>query len=234
MKSSPANPISFHVTGILLLVAAVGLSGCKPDEERTPPGSKTAGESSKTGQLPAVSPKPEKPNDGPGAPKAAQMQLTSPAFAHDESIPPKYTADGADVSPPLVWSNVPSEAKELALICDDPDAPDPQRPREDPWVHWVIYKIPADTTALPEAVPRAERLSEPAGAVQGRNDWNPPNNIGYRGPSPPVGRHRYFFKLYALSEELAVEPGLDKESLLSAMQGKILAVAQLVGTYAAR
>lgn len=207
MKSPLAHQTAFLPAGTFLLMATVGLWGCKPAAEKTP----AAG--------------PAEVSD-PGG-----MRLAGPAFAHNEPIPRKYTVDGDDVSPLLTWSNVPSAAKELALICDDPDAPDPENPRKDPWVHWVIYKIPVTAAGLPEAIPQELRPGEPAGAVQGQNSWDPPVNIGYRGPSPPIGRHRYFFKLYALSEELTVEPGLDKRALLSAMEGKILAQAQLVGTY---
>jgi len=207
MKPSLAHTSVPFPAGTFLLIAALGISGCQPAAEETPPA-------------------------GPAeAPESGGMQLASPAFGHNEPIPPKYTVDGQNVSPPLSWSNVPSEAKELALICDDPDAPDPQNPREDPWVHWVIYKIPATAVGLPEAIPQESQLGEPAGAIQGQNSWNPPGNIGYRGPSPPIGRHRYFFTLYALSEELAVEPGLDKGALLEEMQNKILAKAHLTGTY---
>lgn len=133
------------------------------------------------------------------------------------------------MSPPLVWSNLPKGTKELALICDDPDAP-----RKTPWVHWVIYKIPAKATGLLEGVPREKQLKQPAGAVQGLNSWDD-NNVGYRGPMPPVGHgpHHYHFKLYALDAPLdaSVKAGLDKDGLLKAMQGHILAQGELIGTY---
>ncbi len=164
-------------------------------------------------------------------PHALTIRVTSTAFTEGQPIPKKYTGDGDDVSPPLAWSNLPKGAKELALICDDPDAPSPQAPAKEPWVHWVIYKIPADATGLPEGVPRELRPKEPAGAMQGANSWGK-ESIGYRGPKPPVGSgtHRYFFKLYALDAPLSVEPGSSKAQLLKAMEGHRLAEGQLMGT----
>lgn len=155
------------------------------------------------------------------------IEVTSSAFAHGERIPSKYTGEGADISPPLSWSGVPEEAKELALICDDPDAPTAQ-----PWVHWVIYRIPVETSGLPEGIDRKARLTQMPGVLQGKNSWPRGQNIGYRGPMPPPGaEHRYFFKLYALEAKLAVEPGLDKSTLLQEMQGHVLSEGQLMGTY---
>jgi hypothetical protein len=156
------------------------------------------------------------------------IQLTSTAFQEGERVPAKYTGEGADVSPPLAWSGLPDDTQELALICDDPDAPTPE-----PWVHWVIYKIPGDCQALPEGVARSPRLEQPAGALQGANSWPSGQNTGYRGPMPPPGHgvHRYYFRLYALKAELAIEPGKDKKALLEAMSGHILGEGQLMGTY---
>ncbi len=156
------------------------------------------------------------------------LELTSTAFAAGKPIPAKYTGEGEDVSPPLSWSGLPEGTKELALICDDPDAP-----TEEPWVHWVMYKIPAEAASLPEAVPQKPRLEQPSGAMQGKNSWTSGELIGYRGPMPPVGHgtHHYYFKLYALDAELAVEPGLTKNQLLKQMQGRILAQGELIGTY---
>jgi Raf kinase inhibitor-like YbhB/YbcL family protein len=156
------------------------------------------------------------------------IQLTSTAFGEGERIPRKYTGEGEDVSPPLAWSGLPEGTKELALICDDPDAPTPQ-----PWVHWVIYKIPADCQGLPEGVAKSPRPKEPAGALQGANSWPSGQTIGYRGPMPPPrhGVHRYFFRLYALEVGLVIEPGKDKSWLLDAMSGHILGEGQLMGTY---
>ncbi len=151
------------------------------------------------------------------------LTIQSSAFSNNEPIPVRFTADGADVSPPLSWSGVPDNARELALIMDDPDAPGAQ-----PWVHWVIYKIPADAGGLAEGVATTERPSEPAGSLQGKNSWG---NIGYGGPSPPSGLHHYHFKVYALDTELNVVAGLDKAGLLAAMEGHIVVQAELIGTY---
>jgi len=156
---------------------------------------------------------------------AMSITVTSSAFAEGQPMPRKYTADGQDVSPPLSWSGLPEKTKELALIMDDPDAPRPE-----PWVHWVIYKIPVTVKSLDEAIPRQERLAEPAGALQGKNS-RPSGNIGYRGPSPPSGTHHYEFKLYALGAQLDVKPGLTKDELLKAMESRVLATGKLVGTY---
>jgi hypothetical protein len=152
------------------------------------------------------------------------MFLTSPAFVHNGAIPPKYTCDGRDVSPPLSWQDVPAEAKSLLLIVDDPDAPDPAAPRMT-WVHWLLYNIPVSATGLDEALPAS---GLPGSTLQGSNDWQ---RIGYGGPCPPIGRHRYFFKLYALDSLLPdlQQPG--KVQLEAVMQGHVLAQAELVGTY---
>jgi Raf kinase inhibitor-like YbhB/YbcL family protein len=150
--------------------------------------------------------------------------LRSPAFAHEGEIPRKYTCDGADVSPPLEWSGVPAEARSLALIVEDPDAPDPAAPRTI-WVHWILYNLPPDSRGLPEAVPVA---ALPPGTLEGLNDWNRP---GYGGPCPPIGRHRYFFRLFALSEVL---PDLDfprKDDLEQTMAPYLIELAELMGTY---
>jgi Raf kinase inhibitor-like YbhB/YbcL family protein len=160
--------------------------------------------------------------------KQMTLEITSTAFKEGEPIPKKYTGEGADVSPPLAWTGVPEKTKELVLICDDPDAH-----TDDPWVHWVIYKIPANATGLKEGIPRKARLTEPAGALQGKNSWpSSKDNIGYRGPMPPPGRgHRYFFKLYALEAKLSAEAGMDKKSILQEIEQHVLAKGQLMGTY---
>ena len=153
------------------------------------------------------------------------LMIRSSAFANQARIPKRFTGDGEDVSPELSWSGAPAGAKELALICDDPDAPTPQ-----PWVHWVIYKVPASAAGLRENTPKTGSLSEPAGALQGVNSWS---EIGYRGPAPPRGHgvHHYHFRLYALDTALAVAAGADKKALLAAMEGHILGQAEWVGTY---
>ena len=168
----------------------------------------------------------ESPQDVPD-PEDTTMKITitSPAFKHNESIPRKHTGEGEDVSPALSWSGIPNETKELALIMDDPDAPTPQ-----PWVHWVIYKLPPALTGLPEGVPKTATLTEPAGALQGNNSWS---KTGYGGPMPPPGHgvHHYHFKLYALDAALDAQPGLDKSQLLAKMKGHIIAEGVLTGTY---
>ncbi|NLF02837.1 MAG: YbhB/YbcL family Raf kinase inhibitor-like protein [Anaerolineales bacterium] len=155
------------------------------------------------------------------------MKLTSSAFGHNQPIPRQYSEEGASSSPPLQWSGLPDAVRQLALICDDPDAP-----QEEPWVHWVLYGLSPSVTSLPQALPRVARLTEPAGALQGQNSW-PSDNIGYRGPYPPRGHgtHHYHFKLYALDKELELQAGADKAALLAAMKGHILAEAELIGTY---
>jgi Raf kinase inhibitor-like YbhB/YbcL family protein len=166
-------------------------------------------------------------NSNPQGAKTMSIKITSSAFEEGQRIPKKYTGEGEDVSPPLRWSGVPDEAKELLLICDDPDAPTPE-----PWVHWVIYKIPANVTSLKEAIPRKTRLIDPSGTLQGKNSWPDNQNIGYRGPMPPPGHvHHYHFTLYALEAKLAVEAGMDKNSLLRDIEDHILAKGELVGTY---
>jgi Raf kinase inhibitor-like YbhB/YbcL family protein len=157
-----------------------------------------------------------------------KVQVTSPAFTEGRPIPKKYTGEGADVSPPLAWSGLPEGTKELALICDDPDAP-----QAEPWVHWVIYKIPADAKGVPEGVPRKPRVENPKGAVQGNNSWPKAEAIGYRGPMPPPGHgvHHYYFRLYALKTTLNAEPGLNKKALLEKIKTETLAEGVLMGTY---
>ncbi|ROR34575.1 PBP family phospholipid-binding protein [Inmirania thermothiophila] len=155
------------------------------------------------------------------------LTLTSPAFGDGDEIHARYTCDGDDVSPPLAWSGVPAGTRSLALIVDDPDAPDPSAPRMT-WVHWVLYDLPPASAGLPEAV-TPEAL--PAGTREGRNDWG---RTGYGGPCPPVGRHRYFFKLYALDATLGDLGRPTKAALEAAMQGHVIEQARLVGTYRRR
>ncbi len=155
---------------------------------------------------------------------AMTLRVTSTSFEPQQEIPTRHTCEGADVSPPLAWTGVPEGTKSLALILDDPDAPDPSAPRVT-WVHWVLYDIPPDVVSLPEGV-TATRL--PPGAREGKNDWRAP---GYRGPCPPVGRHRYFHKLYALDTVLPDLGTPDKAALEAAMKGHELAHATLIGTY---
>ena len=155
------------------------------------------------------------------------LAFTSTAFEPGSAIPAVYTCQGKNVSVPLVWSGLPDGTRSLALIVDDPDAPDPAAPKMT-WVHWVLYNIPPTATGLPEAV---EPRALPAGTLEGRNDWA---RTGYGGPCPPVGRHRYFFKLYALDVTLPDLGQPDKARLERAMKGHVLAQQQIVGTYAKR
>ena len=150
----------------------------------------------------------------------AVMELSSLAFNDDDMIPDKYTCDGADVSPPLEWGLVPEGTKSIALICDDPDAP------VGTWVHWVYYDIPADTKGLPENIAPQENPDN--GGKQGTNDFR---RIGYGGPCPPGGTHRYYFKIYALDTILNLPAGADKKQLLKAMEGHIIGQAQIMGKY---
>lgn len=151
------------------------------------------------------------------------LVLTSSAFADGQPIPTKYTCEGEDVSPPLAWSGVPAGAKSLALIVDDPDAPDPKAPRMT-WVHWVVIDVPPNTGGLAEG---AGSGGLPAGAIVGINDWK---RQTYGGPCPPIGRHRYFHKLYALDTLLGLRQPT-KAEVEKAMAGHILAEAVLMGTY---
>ncbi|MFO1371719.1 MAG: YbhB/YbcL family Raf kinase inhibitor-like protein [Candidatus Competibacteraceae bacterium] len=152
------------------------------------------------------------------------LMLTSPLFNHNEGMPARLTCDGQDLSPALRWSGVPAGAKSLVLIVDDPDAPDPAAPRMT-WVHWVLYNIPPATTELAEGVATRDL---PAGTLEGLNDWR---RTGYGGPCPPIGRHRYFHKLYALDKVLPDLHKPTKPALEHAMSGHVLASTELVGTY---
>ncbi|MBN1225027.1 MAG: YbhB/YbcL family Raf kinase inhibitor-like protein [Candidatus Aminicenantes bacterium] len=148
------------------------------------------------------------------------MQIMSKAFNDSKEIPQKYTCDGDNVSPPLEWLNIPEETKTLALICDDPDAP------MGTWVHWVIFNIPADADRLPEGIPPEYELDN--GICQGMSDFK---KVGYGGPCPPSGTHRYFFKIYALDSKLDLPQGATKAHVMIAMEGHVLALAHLMGTY---
>jgi Raf kinase inhibitor-like YbhB/YbcL family protein len=150
------------------------------------------------------------------------MTLTSSTFIHDGPMPIRYTCDGADISPPLLWSDVPTATKSLVLIVEDPDAPDPAAPQR-VWVHWLLYNLPPDCTGLTESLTRL-----PKGTLEGLNDWKRP---GYGGPCPPIGRHRYFHRLYALDTVLPDLQLPDKSALKSAMQEHILMQSELIGSY---
>ena len=153
-----------------------------------------------------------------------KLVLTSPAFADHGEIPTRYTCEGDDLSPPLRWAGAPPSTRSFALIVEDPDAPDPRAPQRT-WVHWVVYNIPASADGLDV---NATVRGLPAKAIQGTNDWQ---RVGYAGPCPPVGRHRYFHKLYALDSELPVLKSPSCANLHAAMQGHVVAQTELVGTY---
>lgn len=152
------------------------------------------------------------------------LAITSPAFSNSGPIDARYTCEGMDTSPELQWTGEPPETRSFAVIVDDPDAPDPKAPKMT-WVHWVIYNIPATVHALPE---NSGKQGLPTGAKDGTNDWK---RGGYGGPCPPIGTHRYFFKLYALDTVLPDLGRPTKAQLLDAMKGHVLAETQLIGTY---
>ncbi len=153
-----------------------------------------------------------------------ELKLTSTAFSHGQAIPRDHTCDGDDLSPPLAWEGLPPGTESLVLIVDDPDAPDPAAPKMT-WVHWILYNIPPSTTSLP---PGGSRTDLPPGTREGLNDWK---RTGYGGPCPPIGRHRYFHKMYALDVQLPDLGTPTKAALEDAMADHILASAELVGTY---
>ena len=152
------------------------------------------------------------------------LSMTSTAFAPNGEIPRRFTCEGEDLSPALAWTGAPTGTKSFALVVDDPDAPDPAAPKTT-WVHWLLYDLPAATTGLAEGVAPA---ALPAGTREGVNDWK---RTGWGGPCPPIGRHRYFFKLYALDTNLGDLGTPTKDQLLREMEGHVLAQAELMGTY---
>ena len=152
------------------------------------------------------------------------LSLSSPAFEHNGAIPKLYTCQGKDTSPAINWIGLPNGTKSIVLIVDDPDAPDPAAPKRT-WVHWVLYNIPPTASGLPEGV---NATGLPSGSRQGRNDWD---RTGYGGPCPPIGRHRYFHKLYALDIVLQDLKQPNKATVLEAMEGHVLDSAELIGTY---
>jgi Raf kinase inhibitor-like YbhB/YbcL family protein len=214
------NCFSQRLVLIALPIALIGLASCTSQEIEK----ETSGRN--TDRAPASNRSPE----GAQTMKSAThgIAMTSTAFGSGQPIPTKYTEDGDDVSPPLAWSDAPTGTKQWALICDDPDAP-----TDEPWVHWVIYGLPASTRTLPEGVKTSAQLSEPKGTLQGKNSWPKGRTVGYRGPAPPKGHgiHHYHFKLYALDSESKLSPGLTKSDLLKSIDGHILGVGELVGTY---
>ena len=158
-------------------------------------------------------------------PAERMLTISSPAFAANGAIPPRFTCDGPDISPPLSWTGAPPGTRSVALIVDDPDAPDPAAPKR-VWVHWVLYNVPGSASSLGEG---ASGAALPPGAREGRHDGG---GTGYSGPCPPIGRHRYFHKLYALDTELPdLGPRATKADLERAMSGHVLAQAEIIGTY---
>jgi hypothetical protein len=153
------------------------------------------------------------------------LTLSSNAFKQNGEIPAHFTCEGDDIAPPLTWQGIPANTRSLVLIVDDPDAPDPQAPQRT-WVHWVLYNLPPDAAGLPEGTTSADL---PPGTAEGVNDWN---RSGYGGPCPPIGRHRYFHKLYALDTLLPVMTRPTKADVEAAMAGHIIEQTELVGTYA--
>ena len=151
------------------------------------------------------------------------LVVTSPAFDDGGMMPDRYAYRGENVSPPIWWSNVPQSAKTVAIICDDPDAPGGS------WVHWIIFNIPSASGGTPEGVPHGEAL--PGGIRQGMNDFR---KIGYDGPAPPSGTHRYYFNVYVLDRKIDIRPGSSAKDILAAMEGHILAKGSLMGRYAAK
>ena len=162
--------------------------------------------------------------DRPHAEEAMTLSITSSAFTNSGEIPVNYTCQGKDIAPPLQWTGVPADARSLVLIVDDPDAPDPDAPRMT-WVHWVLYNISPEAKGLPEGATASDL---PSGTGEGLNDWK---RTGYGGPCPPIGRHRYFHKLYALDTRLPDLKKPTKAALEKAMKGHVIAKAELVGTY---
>ena len=164
----------------------------------------------------------DKVEPGPAGPAAATFQVSSTAFGSGAEIPKPHTCEGGDRSPPLAWTGLPPSTKSIAVVVDDPDAPDPAAPKTT-WVHWVLYDLPATASGLPEATKEL-----PPGSREGLNDWK---RTGYGGPCPPVGRHRYFHKVYALDVVLPDLGSPTKADLEKAMQGHIVGKGELVGTY---
>lgn len=150
------------------------------------------------------------------------LVIASPAFEHMDAMPTRYSCDGDDIAPELRWSGVPDKTESLALIMDDPDAPDPEAPKMT-WVHWVLFNLPPDSAGVPEG-----GSPLPEGTTEGLNNWK---RTGYGGPCPPIGRHRYFFKLYALDTRITDLDNPSKAELETAMQNHILEEAELVGTF---
>ncbi len=214
--------------GLVLGIAWLALVACgggPAEPGPTEPAGPTLAPATEAGAQVAEAPQAREPTDatGPSAGSTAAREpfvLRSAAFDAGEPIPQRYSCDGQDVSPPLSWNDPPPGTASLALIMDDPDAPGGT------WMHWVLYDLPPETRGLPESVPALDEL--PAGGRHGENSWG---RRDYGGPCPPSGTHRYFFKLYALDALLDLPVGVTAEQLAAAMEGHVLAQAELMGTY---
>lgn len=205
-----------HLAGLVILsLGLVLIMGCQPQKPSALEGTVT-----EVKPTPAPSGRPGLPTDTEES--EVEMQITSEAFADNQPLPDKYARKHEDLSPPLRWSGVPEQAEELALICEDPDAP------MGTWTHWLVWGIHPERTELPEGVEKSEVVASLEGAKQGTNDSG---EIGYGGPQPPSGTHRYFFRLYALSESLDLPAGAKADQVRAALKGKIVAEAETMGTY---
>ncbi len=204
-----SRDILAHCIGLLsLLLTLVGVLGCQPEPE--PPSAGIVVES----ERPALTGTEE---------GEAEMKIFSEAFEQGQSLPDRYARKYDNLSPPLTWAGLPEGTVELALICDDPDAP------VGVWTHWLIWGISPERTELPEGVPTEPMVATLGDLRQGRNDFGA---SGYDGPQPPSGTHRYFFRLYALGEKLDLAPGADAKQVHAALEGKVLAQAEIMATYA--
>lgn len=212
---------AYFLVGILMVSSALSAcdSGTEVPTEELPPVMVEPTNLPSTEIEPSVEGEMEEDSMSESA-SQTRFEITSSAFAHETSIPVKYSCDGENVSPPLAWTDPPGDTMSFALINDDPDAP------VGIWVHWVLYNIPAETRELGEDIPAQDAFGD--GSLHGQNSWG---RRDYGGPCPPGGTHRYFFKLYALDTVLELGAGADTQTLTAAMEGHILAVAELMGTY---
>jgi Raf kinase inhibitor-like YbhB/YbcL family protein len=224
VRFNKRSPIQITLIGVALLLSACGGAVKEPTEAPMATEQPPAVVESSPTPAAEIDPTEVPPTEMTPTEDAAEVGLfaiSSSAFAHESPIPVRYSCDGDNTSPPLAWSDPPQGTQSFALIHDDPDAP------AGTWVHWVLFNIPGDSLSLEGAIPAQETLGD--GSLHGENSWG---RRDYGGPCPPGGTHRYFFKLYALDTLLELEAGADKEALLAAMEGHILAEAELMGTFA--
>ncbi len=224
VRKSEANVIHRIIIALTVTISLTGCGGQKARERALASEQKAieAQERAKAASRKQQA-ETEKAKETPASGEKPKLRVTSPAFENGKLIPKKFTGEGDDVSPELAWTDLPEGTKEIVMIVDDPDAP-----IAEPWVHWVIYGIPATNTGLKEGVAKKEKLDD--GTIQGKNSWP---EIGYGGPMPPPGDgpHRYFFKVYAVSQKTGLEPGATKKEVLKAIEGNVLASGVLMGTY---